>query len=398
MPSVAVAFRAFLLDQYEKIFRRPWPVLGSALVIGSLNVFLFAFDRPWTASDGIRHWGDWLLQAVGAMDRHDLLPPLLYSGSVLNLGLLLGGFAAALLSREFAVRTAPARELLKGALGGILMGWGAVFSFGCNIGGFFSAAAALSLGGLAMMAGLAVGAFFGTRVLLRETAGSPGTAAPFQSPCEAPSQPAPLSTSYGLQPVAGSIVLAALLVSAYVYQRVGYAPQAVFLLFGAAFGIVLQRSRFCLVRAFREPFITGESDHARAAAVALILTLIGFSILKATDLKDAAEWVFPSFWWGAFFGGILFGIGMVIAGGCGAGSIWRAGEGHIKLWVAVVFFAVAASATRLALARADLLGSLGAAVFLPDLTGWGGAVSTVVALMALWYALAGWHEQRCSRS
>ena len=63
--------------------------------------------------------------------------------------------------------------------------------------------------------------------------------------------------------------------------------------------------------------------------------MIGFTILKATDLKDACEWVFPSFWLGALLGGVLFGIGMVIAGGCGAGSLWRAGEGHIKLWVAV---------------------------------------------------------------
>jgi uncharacterized membrane protein YedE/YeeE len=393
MPPVAVTFRAFLLDQYEKIFRRPWPVLGSALVVGSLNVFLFAFDRPWTASDGIRHWGDWLFQAAGAIDRSDLLSPLLYSGSVLNLGLLFGGLAAALLSREFAVRAAPGRELLKGALGGVLMGWGAVFSFGCNIGGFFSAAAALSLSGLAMMAGLALGAFLGTRLLLWEMRKSPASSAVFQSPCETPSPPARPSASHGLQPVGGFLVLVALLVAAYVYQRLGYAPQAIFLLFGVAFGIVLQRSRFCLVRAFREPFLSGESEHARAAAVALVLALIGFAILKATDLKDATEWVFPSFWLGGFLGGILFGVGMVIAGGCGAGSIWRAGEGHIKLWLALFFFAVGASATRLALTAADLLGRLGAAVFLPNLVGWGGAISGVVALMAIWYALAGWHEQ-----
>jgi uncharacterized membrane protein YedE/YeeE len=394
MPPVAVTFRAFLLDQYEKTFRRPWPVLGSALVIGTLNVFLFAFDRPWTASDGIRHWGDWLLQTAGAIDRSDLLPPLLYSGSVLNLGLLLGGFAAALLSREFAVRTAPARELLKGALGGMLMGWGAVFSFGCNIGGFFSAAAALSLSGVAMMAGLAVGAFFGTRFLLWEVGRFPASGAVFQSPCETPSPTGPSSASHGLQPAGGFLIMMALLAAAYVYQRLGYAPQAIFLLFGAAFGIVLQRSRFCLVRAFREPFMSGESEHARAAATALVLALIGFAILKATDLKDATEWVFPSFWWGAFLGGILFGVGMVIAGGCGAGSIWRAGEGHIKLWVALFFFALGASATRIVLTATDLLEKLGVAVFIPNLVGWGGAISGVVALMAVWYGLAGWHEQR----
>jgi uncharacterized membrane protein YedE/YeeE len=140
--------------------------------------------------------------------------------------------------------------------------------------------------------------------------------------------------------------------------------------------------------------MSGESEHARAAATALVLALIGFAILKATDLKDATEWVFPSFWWGAFLGGILFGVGMVIAGGCGAGSIWRAGEGHIKLWVALFFFALGASATRIVLTATDLLEKLGVAVFIPNLVGWGGAISGVVALMAVWYGLAGWHEQR----
>ena len=41
-------------------------------------------------------------------------------------------------------------------------------------------------------------------------------------------------------------------------------------LFGVTFGVVLQRSRFCLVRAFREPFVSGESEHTKAAALALV--------------------------------------------------------------------------------------------------------------------------------
>jgi uncharacterized membrane protein YedE/YeeE len=188
----------------------------------------------------------------------------------------------------------------------------------------------------------------------------------------------------------------ALLSVAHFYRVLGYAPQGAFLLFGVAFGLVLQRSRFCFVRAFREPFVSGEGIHTRAMALALTLNLIGFSILKATDLKDSTDWVFPSFWLGALLGGTLFGAGMAIAGGCGAGSIWRAGEGQVKLWVAVFFFAVGASITRLFLARAGLLGELGSAIFLPDLAGWAGAMWSVVALMALWYLLSAWNESRKS--
>jgi uncharacterized membrane protein YedE/YeeE len=370
-------------------------VIPSALTIAALNVFLFAFDRPWTASDGLRNWGDGLLKLIGIIGSADLLPPLLYSGSVLNVGLLLGGFAAALLSREFAVRPAPARELGKGALGGFLMGWGAMLAFGCNIGGFFSALSALSASGLAMMGGLVIGAFVATHYLIRENArrillGE----TPFMSACEAPPKPAPGSARYRFQPAAGTLVALALLAAGVFYLQAGHGRLAAFLYFGIAFGVVLQRSRFCLVNAFREPFMTGQSEHARGAALALVLSMIGFAVLKATDLRDAADWVFPSFWLGALLGGVLFGIGMVLAGGCGAGSIWRAGEGHVKLWLAVFCFAVGAATMRLLLLRTDFIRNLGLAVFLPDFLGWAGALWGIAALMIFWYFVSAWNEQR----
>src|SRR5437870_7180161 len=146
------------LTQYTTLFGRPWPVWGAAVLVATVNVFLFAFDRPWTASDGLRNWGDWTLRGLGVATRSDLSVPWLYSGALLNLCVLLGRCAAALLSREFAVRVPPRGELVKGAAGGLLMGAGAVLAFGCNIGGFFSALSALSPSGFGMMLGLGLGA------------------------------------------------------------------------------------------------------------------------------------------------------------------------------------------------------------------------------------------------
>ncbi|HVQ75048.1 MAG TPA: YeeE/YedE thiosulfate transporter family protein [Candidatus Binatia bacterium] len=376
-------------EQYHLLFQRAWSVWLAALLLGALNVFLFAFDRPWTASDGARNWGDWLLRGIGVIERGDLLAPWLYSGSVLNLGLLAGALASALLSRQFAIRVAPPGELAKGALGGLLMGVGAVLAFGCNIGGFFSATSALSLSGVAMMAGLGLGAFAGIRYLLWEVEHWPALSGGRSYTAGAAHGAGP-----GLQPWLGGALLAVLVVGLpWAYSRAGYVPQAGFLLFGVAFGVLFQRSRFCLVRAFREPFFTGEGDHTRAAALALTVSALGFAILKFTDLKDRGEWVFPGFWIGGLSGGLLFGIGMTLAGGCGAGSIWRAGEGHVKLWCAVAGFAVATSTARLALGSAGLLSKLGAAVFLPSVLGWGAAIGLVVALMATWYIAAAWNEQ-----
>jgi len=91
-------------------------------------------------------------------------------------------------------------------------------------------------------------------------------------------------------------------------------------------------------------------------------------------------------------GGLFFGFGMVLAGGCGAGSIWRAGEGHVKLWVAVAFFAVGGSLSRFMLVQTQFLQKLGTAVFLPNLVGWAWAMLLVVALMLSWYVFATWNE------
>ena len=377
-----------LSEQYAVLFGRPWSIWGSAVLVATVNVFLFAFDRPWTASDGMRNWGDWVLTGLGIVRRPDLLVPWLYSGSLLNGGVLLGGLVAALLSSEFAIRLPPRGELAKGAIGGLLMGVGAVLAFGCNIGGFFSATSALSLAGLAMMLGLGAGAVLGLRYLVWETEHRPrwssGAGRVYLAPSDARAS---------RQPWVGALLLVLLLATPAVYSRAGYVAQGVFLLFGVAFGVIFQRSRFCLVRAFREPFMTGDAEHTRAAALALVISTLGFAILKFTDLKDKSEWVFPAAGAGALAGGLAFGVGMTLAGGCGAGSIWRAGEGQVKLWAAIACFALGVSLTRLAAAQTGLLQQLGAAVFLPSAIGWGGAIGLVVLVMAAWALGATWNEE-----
>jgi uncharacterized membrane protein YedE/YeeE len=373
--------------QYEALFARPWPVWGAAVLVAVANVFLFAFDRPFTASDGVRNWGDWVLTGLGVVKRPDLIAPWLYSGSLLNLGVVAGALIAALLGREFALRVPARGELAKGAVGGVLLGVGAMLALGCNIGGFFSAVSALSLSGLGMMVGLAAGAFLGLRYLLWEMTHRPGWSSGRAHAMLAPTGEAP-----SRQPLIGLGLLVILLAVPFLYSQQGHGARGLFLLFGAAFGVIFQRSRVCLVRAFREPFMTGDAEHTRAAALAIVISMLGFAILKFTDLKDKGEWVFPAAGAGALLGGLVFGIGMVLAGGCGAGSIWRMGEGQVKLWVAVATFALSASLMRLVLTQTGLQQKLGAAVFMPSVFGWAGAVALVVAVMLAWAALATWNE------
>ena len=390
-PAAPGSFGKALTAGHAMLFGQQWPAWAGGVLFGMLSILIFVWEKPWSVADGVRNWGDWILNAADITDTF-IIDPHLYSTSVLNLGIIGGACAAALLARQFRIRGAPPWELFKGVVGGCLMGVGASLSFGCNIGGFFSATSALSLAGPAMMLGLMAGAIVGLKLLVWEVSylslpewmsrpGGIGSAAPSQ-------------TWRRLQPLAGAGVLAVGAVLAFVYDALDYTTRAGLLGFGLTIGIIMQRTRFCFVRAFREPFMTGHADATRAVAIAIVISTIGFTYLKWADFKDWEVFVRDSFWLGSLLGGFIFGVGMSLSGGCASGALWRAGEGHVKLWVAVACFALSASYFRVWLTESGRADRLGEAVFLPDYIGWEMALGAVIVLMGLWYLCMTWNEDR----
>ncbi len=377
---------AKLAEDYRTLFGEEWPAWVGGLAIGFLNVFLFVFYQPWTTLDGILNWGSWLWGSVGVGGvRADSVSPLLRSGSVVNLGLLFGAFAAALLAGQFAIRVGPKRELAKGLVGGLFLGTGAAVARGCNIGGFFSSTAALAASGIAMAVGLAIGAFLATRYLLWEAERTTSFAA---APVSGPRS----ERSPWRQPGFGLVAMAALVAAAIWYAVTGFADRSVILLLGVVLGVVSQRSRVCFVQAFREPFLTGDTRHTRAMLLALAVSIVGFAIVMSVIDTKADDFVRPTFWIGAVLGGTIFGFGMVLAGGCGAGAIWRAGEGHVKLWLVVLAYVGSAILVSEWLRRSGLATQLGQSVFLPDQLGWIGSLAFLALLLVGWYVFARWNE------
>jgi len=371
---------------YDALFGKQWPIWVGGILFGMINVFMFAFERPWSSANGIRNWGNWFFNSLEVTDI-TIISPHLFSTSLLNFGIIGGAFASALLAKQFQIRMAPTRELIKGLLGGTLMGIGSALSFGCNIGGFFSATSALSLAGPAMMIGLIVGSFLGLKLLVWEiTYLSPAVLKKSASSSQGDSKPS------SQQPLAGFIIILIALGLVFTYDHFDYSTRGGFLLFGLIIGILMQRTRFCFVRAFRDPFMTGESEATRAVAMAVIIGAIGFSILKWTDLKDWDVFVSPGFWTGSLLGGAIFGVGMSLSGGCGTSSLWRAGEGQIKLWFSLVAFALSGSLFRNWLDQSGWLQKIGEPVFLPDFMSWSMALVIVVLIMALWYIIAVWND------
>ena len=381
--TLASAFR----EGYAAVFGSRWAAWVGGILLALVNIMLFAYEKPWSAADGVRNWGDWLFNTLNIANK-TIIPPYLYSTSLLNFGVIAGAFAAALLARQFRIQGAPPFEIFKGLIGGTLMGIGAAMAFGCNIGGFFSAISALSMAGVAMAAGLMIGVYIGLRLLILEV-----NYLDFSSGEQTPRATKSHASRWtNRQPVIGVLVLAAILGLAFVYDGFDYPRRGGFLLFGLFLGLVMQRTRFCFVRAFREPFMTGDTEMTKAVILAVVISVIGFSILKWTDLRDPEASVSAGFWFGSLVGGIIFGIGMSLSGGCATGCLWRAGEGQIKLWVAVAAFAISTSLFRIWLEDSGWLMRLGKRVFLPDVVGWKMAVTSVIGIMLLWYLVVAWNE------
>lgn len=114
------------------------------------------------------------------------------------------------------------------------------------------------------------------------------------------------------------------------------------ILIGFAMGFVLQRGRFCMNSAFRDTIFIKDYTYMRAYILALIIAIIGANLLNDKGMIHLAR---QPFWWIAdIVGGYVFGLGIVLAGGCGSGIWYRVGEGLMAAWVAVLGFFIGISA------------------------------------------------------
>jgi hypothetical protein len=170
---------------------------------------------------------------------------------------------------------------------------------------------------------------------------------------------------------------------------------------GIAFGVILQRSRLCFAGAFRDLVLLGDGRLMRAILVGLGVATIGFSLLEARFVPDPSFGTLPqgayiqTVGWATVAGGLAFGIGMVLAGGCMTGTLWRMGEGYLNSWVAMGGILVglwAAASTWDWWYTHDI--SHRKAIWLPAEIGMAGAILAVLAALAVLYVVVLWWEMR----
>src|SRR6056297_960865 len=168
---------------------------------------------------------------------------------------------------------------------------------------------------------------------------------------------------------------------------------ALFWVIGLGFGFILQKAKFCFTASMRDPYLTGSTSITRAVLIAFAITTVGFTAIKygyfAKGLPIPGMGYVVPISLATAAGAFIFGIGMVIAGGCASGTLMRVGEGFTMQILSLFFFIVGSlwGAHDFGWWKLNFIVK-GNAVFLPDVFGWFGAVVLQLLLIAALYIAA----------
>ena len=120
------------------------------------------------------------------------------------------------------------------------------------------------------------------------------------------------------------------------------------LILGLLFGILAQRSRFCVVAALSNLWLMRDYRQLNAWLSALAVALLGTAVLESGELVAIADSGYrrPTIdWLGLTLGGLVFGYGAILAGGCATRTLIRVAEGNLGAVVTLLTFALAGMAT-----------------------------------------------------
>lgn len=120
------------------------------------------------------------------------------------------------------------------------------------------------------------------------------------------------------------------------------------LLLAMVFGAVASRSSFCIMGAISDARNMGDWDRVRMWLLVVAVAMLGANLMHYAGWIDLSRSVYqrPAVpWLSLSLGGLLFGVGMTLAGGCPNKNLIRLGSGSIRSLVVLVFLAISAYMT-----------------------------------------------------
>ena len=114
------------------------------------------------------------------------------------------------------------------------------------------------------------------------------------------------------------------------------------------FGLVAAKSNFCTMGALSDIVNMSHWGRMRMWLLAIAVAVVGTSVLSYMGLVDLSKSVAQRpvlAWLSLLVGGLLFGVGMTLAGGCVNKNLLRLGGGSVRSLVVLVFMAIASYMT-----------------------------------------------------
>ena len=202
--------------------------------------------------------------------------------------------------------------------------------------------------------------------------------------------PLPLSAD---KPVA-SLAALGMLALAMLLQHEFATRQALLLLTGAGLGITLYHAAFGFTGGWRRLIRERRGDGARAHLLLLAASsLLFFPILGNVFPGIQASAALAPIGLSVLIGAFLFGIGMQLGGGCGSGTLFALGGGHVRMLITLAFFIVGATIGSVHLPAWLTLPNLGKHSLIASF-GWQTALVLQLVALAGLYAFVRWLERR----
>ncbi len=117
---------------------------------------------------------------------------------------------------------------------------------------------------------------------------------------------------------------------------------------GAIFGFIVERTNFCTMGAISDAVAMSDYRRARAWALAIAVAILGAQGLQLAGWVDLQKSIYlgPSLGWlGAIIGGLMFGFGMTLSGGCASRNLVRFGAGDVRSLIVLVALGIFAYMT-----------------------------------------------------
>ena len=111
------------------------------------------------------------------------------------------------------------------------------------------------------------------------------------------------------------------------------------LLIGFAFGAIVFRTNFCTMGSVSDIVNLGDWRRFRAWILAAVTALAGAQILHGLGVVDLSKSMYLGAgfnWFGNVAGGLMFGYGMVFAGGCASRNLARVGGGDLRALLTLI--------------------------------------------------------------